>query len=105
MNEIKMNTAQFERAMAKAIEKKPMVRNGKKDGQYFVAASDGFSAYRVSFTVGFYGKKLSSCMCAGGMKGFFCYHQAAALLVHSAFVKQGLRKPAVTRRQALSANV
>ncbi len=52
MNEIKMETESFKRAMAKAIENKPMARVGKKTGQYFVAASDGFSSYPVVFSVG-----------------------------------------------------
>lgn len=105
MNEIKMNTPRFQRAMAKAIEKKPMVRNGKKAGQYFVAASDGFSSYVVQFQIGAGGRRLGSCLCAGGQKGFFCYHLAAALLAHSAFVRAGLRKPAVSRREASPANI
>ena len=105
MNEIKMETPRFERAMAKAIERKPMVRNGKKAGQYFVAASDGFSSYVVQFQIGAGGRRLGSCLCAGGQKGYFCYHLAAALLVHSAFVRAGLRSPALSRRQALSANI
>ena len=97
MNEIQFKSAAFDRAMAKAKAKKPMVRLGKNDGQYFVAASDGFSSYRVSFTLGGGGRRLSSCLCAGGQKGLFCYHQAAALLVHVAFVRSGLRKPAAPR--------
>lgn len=105
MNEIKMDTPRFERAITKAIEVKPMVRNGKKAGQYFVAASDGFSSYVVQFQIGAGGRRLGSCLCAGGQKGFFCYHLAAALLVHSAFVRAGLRQPAVSRQQALSAQV
>ncbi len=105
MNEIKTQSPAFSRAIAKAIAKKPMVRIGKKTGQYFVAASDGFSAYPVLFTLGAGGRRLASCLCAGGQKGFFCYHLAAALLVHSAFVRAGLRKPAVSRREALPANI
>ena len=105
MNEIQFNTPRFDRAITKAIETKPMVRNGKKAGQYFVAASDGFSSYQVLFQIGAGGKRLSSCLCAGGQKGFFCYHQAAALLVHSAFVRAGLRQPAISRRESSSANV
>lgn len=100
MNEIKMNTESFQRAIAKAIETKPLVRNGKKAGQYFVAASDGFSSYQVLFQIGGGGRRLASCLCAGGQKGLFCYHQAAALLAHCAFVRSGLRQPAA-RRESL----
>lgn len=99
MNEIKMETESFKRAMAKAIENKPMVRVGKKTGQYFVAASDGFSSYPVVFSVGGGGRRRSSYLCAGGQKGLFCYHQAAALLVHSAYVRCGWRLPAAPRLQ------
>ena len=99
MNEIKFKTARFDRAIAKAIENKPLVRLGKKNGQYFVSASDGFSSYQVLFQTGAGGRRLSSCLCAGGQKGFFCYHQAAALMAHAAFVKGGLRQPAQTRRE------
>lgn len=97
MNEIKMNTPAFDRAMAKAVETKPLVKIGKKDGQYFVAASDGFSSYVVQFQTGAGGRRLASCLCAGGQKGLFCYHQAAALLVHSSFVRAGLRRAAPSR--------
>lgn len=97
MNEIQFNSDSFKRAMVKAIEKKPLVKPGKNNGEYFVAASDGFSSYRVSFTLGGGGRRLSSCLCAGGQKGLFCYHQAAALMVHVAFVRAGLRKPAAPR--------
>ena len=105
MNEIKMETPRFERAITKAIEVKPMVRNGKKAGQYFVAASDGFSSYVVQFRRGAGGRRLSSCLCAGGQKGFFCYHQAAALIAHVGLVRAGLRCGAVSRREASSAQV
>ncbi len=97
MNEINFSSKSFERALAKAVATKPMVRIGKKAGQYFVAASDGFSSYPVSFSLGGGGRRLSSCLCAGGQKGLFCYHQAAALIAHSAFVRAGLRRPAARR--------
>lgn len=99
MNEIKINTPSFNRAIAKAIAKKPLVKNGKKAGQYFVAASDGFSSYPVLFEVGGGGRRLASCLCAGGQKGLFCYHQAAAFIAHVGFVRAGLRVPAVSRRE------
>lgn len=102
MNEIKMETESFKRAMAKAIEKKPLVKIGHKAGQYFVAASDGFSSYTVQFQIGGGGRRLASCLCAGGQKGLFCYHQGAALLAHSAFVRCGLRSPAAPRPSSLS---
>lgn len=105
MNEIKFDTKSFENALAKAIAKKPLVSPGKKDGQYFVAASDGFSKYPVLFQIGGGGRRLASCLCAGGQKGLFCYHQAAALLAHSAFVRGGLRRPAARREFPKSENV
>ena len=104
MNEIKFSSESFKRAMAKAVEKKPLVRNGKTAGEYVVAASDGFSSYRVLFQIGANGRRLSSCLCAGGRKGFFCYHQAAALLAHTAFVRAGLRAGAVSRRAVVDAS-
>jgi hypothetical protein len=100
MNEIKFKSESFKRAMAKAAAKKPLVKIGSKTGQYFVAASDGFSSYQVLFQVGGGGRRLASCLCAGGQKGYFCYHQAAALLAHSSFVRAGLRSCAVSRRDA-----
>lgn len=100
MNEIKMETENFKRAMAKAIEKKPLVKIGSKPGQYFVAASDGFSSYTVQFQIGAGGRRLGSCLCAGGQKGYFCYHLAAALIAHSSFVRAGLRVPAARREMS-----
>lgn len=100
MNEIKMNTPSFNRAVAKAIANKPFVKNGCKAGQYFVAASDGFSSYPVLFQVGGGGKRLASCLCAGGQKGLFCYHKAAAFIAHVGFVRAGLREPAAPRALA-----
>jgi len=100
MNEIKMNTPRFNRAIAKAIETKPLVKTGRKAGQYFVAASDGFSSYQVLFQVGGGGRRLSSCLCAGGQKGLFCYHQAAAFIAHVGFVRAGLRVSAARREMS-----
>lgn len=104
MNEIKINTAQFQRALAKAIEMKPLVRIGAGDGQYLVRGSKrngdglgGYVFYPVKFQLGGGGRRLASCLCAGGQRGFHCYHLAAALLAHSAFVRAGLRSAAARR--------
>jgi len=105
MNEISFNGKSFERAMKKAIAEKPFVKIGAKCGQYFVAASDGFSSYQVLFQLGGGGRRLASCLCAGGQKGRFCYHQAAALIVHSSFVSCGLREPAAKREFPKTENV
>ena len=96
MNQIHFKSAPFNRAVEKAIAKKPFVSCGKKAGQYFVAASDGVQKYQVSFQVSRGGSRQSSCNCAGGMKGLFCYHQAAALIAHCGFVRAKLRPPAPT---------
>lgn len=96
MNEIKIGSKQFQNVLAKAIAQKPKVHLGKKDGQYFVDGSEG-NRYTVQFQVGGGGRRLGSCLCAGGQRGYFCYHLAAALLAHVAFVRAGLRVPAARR--------
>lgn len=93
MKEIETNSKQFQNVLAKAIETKPLVKIGAKPNQYFVAGSSGDN-YVVHFQRGSGGKMLGGCMCQGAMRGFHCYHLAAALVVHSAFVRAGLRQPA-----------
>ena len=102
MKKIEIKSNQFQNVLKKAIEKKPMVRLGKKAGLYFVAGSTG-NKYAVQFERGFYGAMFGSCLCPGAVRGFHCYHLAAALIVHSAYVKQEMRKPAPTRREMCAA--
>lgn len=99
MKKIETKSAQFQTVLAKAIEKKPLVKIGHKENQYFVASSTG-EFYPVHFQRAGGGAMLGSCLCAGAMRGFHCYHLAAALLAHSAFVRAGLRKPAAKRAVA-----
>lgn len=96
MKEIQTNHPQFQNVLAKAIEKKPLVRLCAESGAYLVRGSEG-NFYPVKFQIGGGGRRLGSCLCAGAMRGFYCYHLAAALLVHSAFVSQGLRASAPRR--------
>ena len=91
MNEIKIDSKNFKNSLAKAVAKKPFVRLGKKDGQYVVNGSQAESRYVVQFQRGAGGKMLGSCLCQAGQKRLGCYHLAAALLAHSAFVRSGLR--------------
>jgi len=96
MKNIEINSNQFQNVLEKAVEKKPLVRIGHKPNQYFVRGSSG-EFYPVHFQRAASGKMLGSCLCAGAMRGFHCYHLAAALLAHSAFVRAGLRQPAAKR--------
>ena len=105
MREIEINSKQFQNVLAKAVETKPLVRIGAAANQYFVRGSDpngdglgGYVFYPVTFQRAGGGKMLGSCLCAGAMRGFHCYHLAAALIAHSAFVRAGLRQPAARRR-------
>ena len=96
MKEINTNNQQFQNILKKAIEKKPLVRLGSENGSYLVRGSRG-DFYPVSFQIGGGGRRLGSCFCQGAMKGFYCYHLAAALIVHSSFVSRGLRASAPRR--------
>ena len=97
--EININSKQFQNVLKKAIEVKPLVRLGAAAGSYFVRGSSG-SFYPVKFRVGGGGKKIGYCLCAGAARGFHCYHLAAALLAHSAFVRAGLRSAASKREMS-----
>jgi len=98
MKQIQTKSKSFQRAIAKAISKKPLVRIGAKANEYFVRASAPEAApYPVHFQRAGGGQMLASCLCPGGINGFDCYHVAAALLAHSAFVRAGLRQPAARR--------
>lgn len=104
MKNIEINSKQFQTVLAKAVQTKPLVRIGNKPNQYFVRGSDpngdglgGYVFYPVYFQRAAHGQMLGSCLCAGAMRGFHCYHLAAALLAHSAFVRAGLRQPATRR--------
>lgn len=96
---IETKSAQFQRAIEKAIEKKPLVKIGGKENQYLVRGSSG-DFYPVNFVRASYGAMLGYCHCAGAMRDFHCYHLAAALMVHSAFVRAGIRRPAARRALA-----
>lgn len=95
--EIKSN--QFQNVLEKAIAKKPLVRIGAKPDSYLVRGSTG-EFYPVSFQRASGGAMLGFCLCAGAQRGFHCYHLAAALLAHSAFVRAGIRQPAARRALA-----
>jgi hypothetical protein len=99
---IEINSKQFGRALEKAIQTKPLVRLGGEENQYLVRGSRG-DFYPVKFVRGSSGAMFGYCHCAAAMRDFHCYHLAAALLAHSAFVRAGLRRPAA--RRALSAFV
>ena len=103
MKEIEINSKQFQNALAKATAEKPLVKIGAKQNQYFVRGSSG-DFYAVHFQRAAGGKMLGSCLCAGAMRGFHCYHLAAALIAHSAFVRCGLRVPAARRHPNFVAN-
>ena len=96
MKKIEIDSKQFQNVLKKAIEKKPLVRVGAENDLYFVRASGG-DFYPVRFQRSASGAMLGACLCEGAMKGFHCYHLAAALLAHSAFVRAGLRAPAPRR--------
>lgn len=91
---IDVKNNQFQNVLKKAIETKPLVRLGEIPGGYFVRASGG-DFYTVSFWSES-GAKFCSCECKGFERGFYCYHIAAALLAHSAFVRAGLRSAALS---------
>lgn len=93
MKKIETKSTQFQNVLAKAIETKPLVKIGQRENEYLVCGSAG-DFYPVSFERGANGAMLGSCSCAGAERGFHCYHLAAALLAHSAFVRAGLRRPA-----------
>ncbi len=102
--EININSNQFQNVLKKAIEVKPLVRPGAAAGSYLVRGSKlngdglgGYVFYPVAFRRGAGGRKIGECLCAGAMRGFHCYHLAAALMVHVAYVRQNMRPPAPTR--------
>jgi len=97
VKKIETKSTQFQNVLAKAIEKKPLVKIGQRENEYLVRSSAG-DFYPVRFERGAGGAMLGSCSCAGAERGFHCYHLAAALLAHSAFVRAGLRSPATARR-------
>lgn len=99
MKAIETNSTQFQSALKKAIATKHLVRCGHKQNEYFVRGSNG-KLYPVHFQRAAGGQMLGSCLCAGAMRGFYCYHLAAALLAHSAFVRAGLRQPAAQREMS-----
>ena len=106
MKKIEIKSAGFQRSLKKAIEKKPLVRMmpfsvGNSTIGYLVRGSRG-DFYPVRFQRSGGSQMLGACLCAGGVAGFYCYHRAAALLVHSAFVACGLR-PVAPRRVLSSA--
>lgn len=101
MKEIDVNHRQFQNVLAKAVAVRPLVRLGSASGSYLVRGSSG-DFYPVNFQLGGGGRRLGSCLCAGAMRGYYCYHLAAALLAHSAFVRAGLRAPASRRSVALA---
>ena len=99
MKKIETKSKQFQNVLEKAIETKPLVRIGQRENEYLVRGSAG-DFYPVRFERGAGGAMLGSCSCAGAERGFHCYHLAAALLAHSAFVRAGLRSPVARRGDA-----
>lgn len=97
---IETKSNQFQNALAKAIEKKPFVRPVAGDAsKYLVRGSNG-DFYQVNFVRASGGAMLGYCHCAGAMRGYHCYHLAAALMVHSAYVRAGIRRPAARREMS-----
>lgn len=92
---INVKNNQFQNVLKKAIEVRPLVRPLRvMDGVYDVRASGG-DFYQVSFWRED-GQMFGQCECKAAEKDFYCYHFAAALLAHSAFVREGLRRPALS---------
>lgn len=84
----------FSRAMAKAIEMRPLVRPSVQcdvASSYDVRRSDGVSFAVVRFLRSPAGGALACCDCPGGDRGRFCYHICAALIAHVWLVRAGLR--------------
>ncbi|MDQ3750422.1 MAG: hypothetical protein M3367_15615 [Acidobacteriota bacterium] len=96
MKHIEIKSKQFQNVLAKATQTKPLVRIGAKENQYLVRGSHG-NFYSVTFQRAAHGEMLGACLCTGAIRGFHCYHLAAALLAHTAFVGAGLRQPAARR--------
>ena len=101
MKKIEIGINQFQNVLKKAIETKPLVRLGAENDLYLVRGSSG-DFYPVRFQRAAGGAMLGACLCEGAMRGFHCYHLAAALIAHSAFVRAGLRAPAPRRVVALA---
>ena len=106
MKKIETKSTQFQNAIAKAIETKPLVRpmkynTGNTTIGYLVRGSSG-DFYPVRFQRAGGGAMLGGCLCAGSQRGFHCYHVAAALLAHSAFVRAGLRPQAPQRETSFA---
>lgn len=93
---IETKSKQFQNALAKAIEKKPLVKIGAKENEYLVRGSEG-NFYPVNFERSSAGAMFEFCQCAGAMGGYHCYHLASAQLAHSSFVRAGLRSPVSAR--------
>ncbi len=101
MKEIKTKNPQFQNVLKKAIAIKPLVRPlrflpASPTIAYLVRGSSG-DFYPVRFQRSASGKMLGSCLCAGAMGNYFCYHLAAAMLGHCGFVRSGLRPAAPSR--------
>ena len=101
MKQIKINDSQFQNVLKKAIAVKPLVRPlrflpASPTIAYLVRGSSG-DFYAVRFQRSASGKMLGSCLCAGAMGNYFCYHLAAAMLAHCGFVRSGLRPAAPSR--------
>ena len=83
---LKDSKAEIERQLRNAIRKCHSVGHIRVKcsgvaGCYFVEGSRG-NFYRVAFWRDERGVKIADCECAGGERGFPCYHVAAALPLH-----------------------
>jgi hypothetical protein len=92
--EINFEREAFNNAFDKSKSVKPQVRAGEctqASAQYRVMSSDGQAWYNVEFIRSMSGKPFGSCSCAAGRDELYCYHLAAALYVHCALVRHGIR--------------
>lgn len=93
-NGLNVDDGQFQNVLKKAIAEKPLVRATRFAGVYDVRSSGG-DFYQVSFwREG--GDFCGKCECKGAERGFYCYHFAAALMCHVAFVRAGVACAAVS---------
>ncbi len=94
MNKLNLHSAGWFKAKEKAARVSPVVALGASSSLvaavYFVARSGGGSA-RVVLSRAVCGSPSAECLCPAGQRGLVCYHIAAAVALHSAFVAAGCR--------------
>ncbi len=87
---------QLEKAIAKAKNRKPIVRK-IEFGKYAVRGSSG-NFYTVKFSRNALGEKVVECDCRGGERGLVCFHSVSALELHGTIAKRGRVEAAGGRR-------